>query len=51
MAPSVLLQQLAALARQDELRFEVDGKSTLTFQVHCQKFPPCSWWLFYKHSR
>ena len=32
-APSALLQQLAALARQDELRFEVDSKSTLTFQV------------------
>lgn len=33
MAPSELLQQLAALARQDELRFEVDPKPTLTFQV------------------
>jgi len=33
MAPSELLQQLAALARQDELRFEVDPKPSLTFQV------------------
>ena len=32
-APSALLQQLAALARQDLLRFEVDSKPTLAFQV------------------
>ena len=32
-APSALLQQLAALARQDLLRFEVDAKPTLAFQV------------------
>jgi hypothetical protein len=32
-APSALLQQLAALARRDLLRFEVDSKPTLAFQV------------------
>ena len=32
-APSALLCQLAALAREDQLRFEVDSKPTLAFQV------------------
>ncbi len=31
--PSVILQELASLAKQDMLRFELDTKPTLAFQV------------------
>ena len=45
--PSALLQQLAALARRDLLRFEVDAKPTLAFQVAscdycCSRGKPCT---------
>ncbi len=31
--PSAILQELASLAKQDMLRFELDPKPTLAFQV------------------
>ena len=33
MLPSAILQELASLAKQDLLRFELDPKPTLAFQV------------------
>ena len=33
MLPAAILQELASLAKQDMLRFELDTKPTLTFQV------------------
>ena len=33
MLPAAILQELASLAKQDMLRFELDTKPTLAFQV------------------
>lgn len=41
--PAELLQELAGLAKQDVLRFELDYKPTLAFQVIFLLWPACFW--------